>query len=293
MASQEVRIPQSNEERIDDPAGGSSYRLRVAWPFEPPPAGGYPVLYVLDADVIFGTVVEAVRSRSRRTASTGVLPAIVAGIAHDGDRTAVRAARAFDFTPGPALDRPAPADGDGTPAAPQTGGAPAFLRFLTGAVRAAVEGRYPVDAGRRVLMGHSLAGLFVVHALLAEPGAFSDFVAVSPSLWWNRPWLAAALDTWDARLPAESAPNVWIGVGEYEQAIAPWQSALPPAVAEKRASRTMVDSACDLAATLDHVARGRSRIQFVPIPGEDHASVLGPALSHALRFALAERNRVS
>jgi hypothetical protein len=35
-------------------------------------------------------------------------------------------------------------------------------------------------------MGESLAGLFVVDTLLRRPAMFNDYVAISPSLWWNR-----------------------------------------------------------------------------------------------------------
>jgi hypothetical protein len=45
-------------------------------------------------------------------------------------------------------------------------------------------------------MGESLAALFVVDTLLKAPGLFDDYVAISPSLWWNREELggkAAAL----------------------------------------------------------------------------------------------------
>jgi predicted alpha/beta superfamily hydrolase len=54
------------------------------------------------------------------------------------------------------------------------------------------EGGHPLrggqvpDGGRRVLMGESLAAFFVVDTLLREPKLFHDYVAISPSLWWNR-----------------------------------------------------------------------------------------------------------
>jgi predicted alpha/beta superfamily hydrolase len=34
-------------------------------------------------------------------------------------------------------------------------------------------------------MGESLGGLFVVDTLLDQPSLFDDYVAISPSLWWD------------------------------------------------------------------------------------------------------------
>ncbi len=39
-------------------------------------------------------------------------------------------------------------------------------------------------------MGESLAGLFVLDTFLRTPEAFDDYIAISPSLWWDRQRLA-------------------------------------------------------------------------------------------------------
>jgi predicted alpha/beta superfamily hydrolase len=67
---------------------------------------------------------------------------------------------------------------------PQAGGAGAFRRFIAEEVRPLIEGRYPA-APRTVLMGESLAGLFVIDTMLETPALFDDYVAISPSLWWD------------------------------------------------------------------------------------------------------------
>jgi predicted alpha/beta superfamily hydrolase len=67
---------------------------------------------------------------------------------------------------------------------PESGGAERFRRFLQEEVIPFIEQR--LRAGpRRALMGESLAGLFVVDTLLRQPELFQDFVAISPSLWWD------------------------------------------------------------------------------------------------------------
>ena len=65
------------------------------------------------------------------------------------------------------------------------GGSEAFRGFIAGEVIPFVEGKYRTG-GRRAFMGESLAAFFVVDTLLRRPGLFHDYIAISPSLWWNR-----------------------------------------------------------------------------------------------------------
>lgn len=77
---------------------------------------------------------------------------------------------------------------------PQSGGADRFRQFLETEVLPFVEGRFRTGP-RRALMGESLGGLFVVDTLMNQPSLFHDYVAISPSLWWDdrRPMHDAAI----------------------------------------------------------------------------------------------------
>ncbi|MBP8098326.1 MAG: alpha/beta hydrolase [Arenimonas sp.] len=128
------------------------------------PAKRYPVLYVLDGS-----------SQSVHTAATaalmariGAMPeAIVIGIP-SGD------ARARDYTPpGMRQDADDPGSADGQ--------ADRFLAFLQRELIPHVERELRTD-DERVLAGHSRGGLFVVHALTAQPGLFNAYIANSPAL---------------------------------------------------------------------------------------------------------------
>ena len=67
---------------------------------------------------------------------------------------------------------------------PTAGGAAEFRRHLETEVIPLIEARYRAGE-RRALMGESLAGLFIMDTLLAHPTLFDDYIAVSPSLWWD------------------------------------------------------------------------------------------------------------
>jgi len=94
-------------------------------------------------------------------------------------------------------------------AAPTSGGAAAYRRFLVEELKPWVEGRYRTD-GRSALMGESLAGLFVLETLLRTPSAFNDYISVSPSLWWDGGRLART-SAQALRTLGPAGRRLWIG----------------------------------------------------------------------------------
>ncbi|MEM7455637.1 MAG: alpha/beta hydrolase-fold protein [Planctomycetota bacterium] len=67
---------------------------------------------------------------------------------------------------------------------PRTGKSEQFYRHLTEEVVALVESRFRVG-DRKALVGESLAGLFVAEVFLTHPHSFTDYICISPSLWWD------------------------------------------------------------------------------------------------------------
>ena len=67
---------------------------------------------------------------------------------------------------------------------PTSGDAEDFRTFLTDEVKPFVEANFPVR-DESALIGESLAGLFVADTYLKSPDAFDDYLAISPSLWWD------------------------------------------------------------------------------------------------------------
>lgn len=257
---------------FDLPAGnGGRYRIMVAVPPGPPPPDGFPTLYLLDGNAVFGGAVEALRIQAPRGAVTGVAPGVLVGIGYAVDGPFDRRRRTFDYTPpaDPAVLGERPDGGTWT----ETGGADAFLAVLEQEIKPLVARHAPVDPARQALFGHSLGGLCALHALLTRPAAFARIVAVSPSLWWNG---GALLRAAEARRGAADMPRALIAVGGEEEP--PETPGEDPHAARRRAHRLVTNArlfaGCLPAAT------------FRILEGENHGSALHAALGPALRFAL-------
>jgi hypothetical protein len=126
----------------------------------------YPVLYMTDGDAHIGHTGSTIEFLARNGRMSEM---IVVGITNT-DRTR-------DLTPtkgsGPNAEQFATA-----------GGADNFLKFIATELFPEIEKQYRVQP-YRVLAGHSLGGLFVIHTLITRPEMFNGYVAVSPSLQWG------------------------------------------------------------------------------------------------------------
>ncbi|MCG5030805.1 hypothetical protein MAF45_05010 [Mesosutterella sp. OilRF-GAM-744-9] len=171
--------------RLDSEILAEPRRLRVHFSAEAAAAAcaGAPVAayYVLDAERLFAPVaafcdyLSGGKLRARAAA-------FVAGIDTGGLETRFR-----DLTP---TASSAGRDGQSAPGARvRGGGASRFLEYLARELVPAAESTLPdgLKPARRALLGHSLGGLFTLSALTAErPRVFQDFIAIDPSLWWDR-----------------------------------------------------------------------------------------------------------
>jgi predicted alpha/beta superfamily hydrolase len=84
---------------------------------------------------------------------------------------------------------------------PTGGGSAAYRRFLIQELEPYVEARYRTTREKAVI-GESLAALFVLETFVREPQAFDDYIAISPSLWWDHGLLATEATARAAQLPA-------------------------------------------------------------------------------------------
>ncbi|PCM46321.1 esterase [Marinobacter sp. ANT_B65] len=168
-----VTLDQTLEWRMQN-GQGHSYRILVSKPEgELPYTGGYPVIYVLDANAYFASLHEAKRAQKQYR------QAIIVGIAYLGDDPHNFLRRAYDFSPPVSEEANSP---------PQ-GGQDVLLDFLEQQVMPAVAERFPVNESQQSLYGHSFGGMFAIYTLFTRPELFNHVVAASPSLWWNDRYL--------------------------------------------------------------------------------------------------------
>ncbi len=85
--------------------------------------------------------------------------------------------------------------------APRVGGSAEFRRFFRDELVPEIDSRYRTTSERGII-GESLAGLFIVETFLEDPGLFSHYIALDPSVWWNS---GALIDSAASRLAAFNA----------------------------------------------------------------------------------------
>lgn len=152
----------------------------------------YPVVYVLDGDLLFHftSIILDYLNRFGRTPAV-----IVVGVLNTD--------RGRDLTPTEI-------------ATESSGGADGFLQFMHDELFPFVEDRYRTQP-YRVLVGHSLAGMFAIYALLERPELFDAYIATSPSLWWDdRVVVRTAEDVLDRQSPLRKFLFINFGGGDSE-----------------------------------------------------------------------------
>lgn len=131
----------------------------------------YPVLYMTDGNAHIGHTSSTVEFLARNGRMSEM---IVVGI-NNTDRTR-------DLSPTHVTTTVA--GGNSQLQFPTSGGADKFLKFIETELIPEIEKRYRVQP-YRILAGHSLGGLFAIHAMVSRPDLFNSYVAVSPALQWD------------------------------------------------------------------------------------------------------------
>jgi uncharacterized protein len=145
------------------------------------PAGGmtnlytkqrYPVIYLLDGDGHFSSVVGMMQQLSSVNGNTVCPEMIVVGILNTD--------RMRDLSP-THVEADAYLTGDFLK---KTGGGEAFISFIEKELMPYIESKYPTEP-YKMLIGHSLGGLMVMQTLVYHPDLFNSYIAIDPSMWWD------------------------------------------------------------------------------------------------------------
>ena len=76
----------------------------------------------------------------------------------------------------------------------KSGGGKLFLKFIKDEVIPFVNKDYKTS-NEKILFGHSLGGLMSVYCLFMYPELFNNYIAVSPSLWWENEFMMQKADS--------------------------------------------------------------------------------------------------
>lgn len=271
--------------QFDVNSGNGTFRVFVYRPTSRPPADGFPVIYGLDGNAHFTSLITSMKAHSVRPELTGLGPAVVVGIGypieddHDLDR------RTFDYSPDadPSWlgERP-----DGLPW-PEVGGAEAFLSFLEDRIKPEIAASESIDPERQSLFGHSFGGLCTLYAALTRPQAFRHFLVSSPSIWYAEKRILSFIDGFANRLSTvQERRDLFLSIGALEQTVPPFLDERWPAYAQWIRRNNMVGNIRALHQTLAQMSLPLLDLKFHEFEGEHHGSVPPVSINMAMKIAL-------
>lgn len=260
MSEQPFCLPRTAVFHHPARAGNRDYHVYLALPQEKANLASLPVIYLLDAESSFATLVETMRRGARHGQVTGIGEAAIVGISRHCAPTLRPQARREDFV----------------------GDADTFRRFIVQDVGALLA-EAGLHGARRAMIGHSLGALFMLEWVAAGGTPFQTGVAISPALWQAGGDIGGTLSR-----KADTNLSIWIGVGSREQG----EASPDEARALRQRERAMVDRAAALG---DQLAANWSeeRVEFSILDGEDHASIVTASMARCLRFIFAQAGELS
>jgi predicted alpha/beta superfamily hydrolase len=203
-------------------------------------ATSFPVIYLLDgsADEDFVHIAGLVQFL---TMINVMKPSIVVGIANVDRR------RDFTFPTHNKAD---------LKVSPTSGSSAKFILFLEKELEPYVQQHYRTNASKTII-GQSLGGLLATEVLLRKPSLFTDYIIVSPSLWWDDGSLVPDSKTLVQNASAAGA-RVFFALGNE--------------------GKEMQDYLDQLLAIFKPVENDKFKVTSVPFPEESHATILHRAV---------------
>lgn len=275
-AASPVTLPEARQFDFESRAG-RSYRIFLAEPQGPKPEGGWPVLYLTDANSNFPVLLAAAQRQVRNQ-----LPLVIVGIGYPGDdRTEHMRRRWFDLTPPASPEWVAQHAPEMAKLKP--GGNDELLAFINSELKPLIESAIPIDQSQQTLFGHSFGALFALHVLFTTPKSFQTYLVASPSIWWNDGAILTEERRFLERFAGKALNRrVLITAGSLEGIPRPLQGGNPAG----STNWNMVDTARAMSDRLATAGLTGFTAEFRLFPEEAHGSVILPAASRGVRFAL-------
>jgi len=160
---------------------------RKVWIYTPDMTSGnsnqhWPVLYLLDGDGHFASVVGMIQQMSQVNGNN-VYPEMIVVAIPNTDRTR-------DLTPTHIASDPPMMDSNFSKT---TGGGENFVAFIEKELMPHIDSVYST-APYKILIGHSFGGLTVMNVLTNHTKLFNAYIAIDPSMWYDRQHFLAATE---------------------------------------------------------------------------------------------------
>ncbi len=144
---------------------------------------------------------------------------------------------------------------------PTTGGSAKFIEYVEKEVKPFIAQHYHIQQSATII-GQSLGGLLATEILFKKPALFTQYIIVSPSLWWNGESLLKDYQkSTDYVIPANT--SVFVAVG--------------------KEGKVMENDAKKLSQVLEEKKGKGVRVFFEYFPDENHATILHIAEYMALK----------
>jgi uncharacterized protein len=180
-----IVVPNSEIRSLTSSSVDQEYRILVSLPTNNAESDEKcPVLYVLDPGLLFGCITDIARTARSIGQLFGpeVPNFLVVGIDYPSatlDQPELRMKlRQRDMTPTKSLDD--------IEMEAWSGGAEDFLRFIRNELMPCINSNYWTDPEDATIIGGSFGGLFALYVLFHQPDTFRRYVALSPSLDWDK-----------------------------------------------------------------------------------------------------------
>lgn len=140
---------------------------------------------------------------------------------------------------------------------PTSGGSAKFIEFIESELQPFISKTYSTSENLS-LIGQSLGGLLATEILYKKPSMFTNYIIVSPSLWWDDQSLLAK----DIAIPFENKKTVYLAVG--------------------KEGEVMETAANELNKKLQSLDSSQINFHFDYLEDADHANILHLAVYRAL-----------
>ncbi len=240
---------------------GVTYRLYLSLPNNFSSEKSYPAIFLLDPEYSFAIAKNITDHLSERNDLEDVL---VIGIGYEVDN--YRLNRTRDYTPSYTLE-----GGYSRELQKHSGGAQAFLDFMEKELFPFIEKQY-ASIKNKTLVGHSFGGLFTCWTLLHQPQLFDQYIAVSPSLWYDNRLIFNRIE----KLQQSNQPlkeRVFLTVGSHEV----------------NSRRSMVRDLNDFSKKLKEAKPEGLTLKTSILDNETHNTVFPRAFSDGLRYVFQLR----